>query len=483
MTHDSGIFDYIGNETHEIQPLNNTFAEKIAQVLSIRFPNGYRLDSPIELVRFKSFATEILGKEIMLSDAELKKHISTCGITCDGKVYVISAQTEDRIKDLAEQYFAAGAQAIFFAEFYAKNEMWLFEASIVSAEMLPGILSRLFHSLLFTKTYFGHTDVSVSIVLENEILRVWGDDVLLTYEQIAERLQYIPIKRIRSTLGQNKDFIWNSIETFSHISKIYIGDDECEAIRQFITKECNNRGYVSLVNLSTEEIEARNSNLSITAVHSAIFRICLSDKFDNHGKIVTRKGDIRDALSIMKEHCRTIDKCSLKDLFNYEKELTGSINRWISMEAGNTILVRINRDTYISDKYLYFDSDTLDGAIEMFITDNYLPLKSFTTFGTFSDCGQAWNLFLLESYCRRFSKKFRFDSLSVNSQNIGAIIRKSFNFKYIEIMADAVVKAGVPFTDSEVGKFLLNSGFIGRKRASVLGEVIHKAKAIHQRVD
>lgn len=484
LPHDSGIFHHaIDNGPHEAPPSNDTFAEKLTQILSIRFPNGYRLDSPIELVRFKSFATEILDEEIVLSDEELKKHISACGITYDGKVYALSVQAENRIKELAEEYFTAGAQAIFFAEFYAKNETWLFESSIVSEEMLSSILSRLFHNLSFTRTYFGYTSASVSNVLEHEILRVWGDDVLLTYEQIAERLQYIPIERIRSTLGQNKDFIWHSVGTFSHISRIYINDEERDAIRQAITQECNNRGYVSLVNLSTEEIEARNSDLSITAVHNAIFRICLSDKFDNHGKIVTRKGDTLDALSIMKEHCRTIDKCSLDDLFNYEKELTGSVNRWIPMEAGNTVLVRIDKDTYVSDKYVSFDPDAVDAAIEMFITDNYLPLKSFTTFGTFPDCGQTWNLFLLESYCRRFSKKFRFDSLSINSQNIGAVIRKTFNFKYIETMADAVVKARVPFTDNDLGEFLLNSGYIGRKRASVLSEVIDKAKVIQQRVD
>lgn len=32
-----------------------------------------------------------------------------------------------------------------------------------------------------------------------------------------------------------------------------------------------------------------------------------------------------DALTIMKDYCKTIDSCSLRDLFNYEKELTGEV--------------------------------------------------------------------------------------------------------------------------------------------------------------
>lgn len=473
----------VDKESHEIPLLNDTFAEKLVQVLSMRFPNGYRLNSPIELARFKSFAAEALGKEIVLSDEELKKHISACGITYDGKVYAVSSQAKERIKELAEKYFADGAQTIFFAEFYAKNENWLFEVSIVSEEMLIDILRRLFPKLLFTQTYFGYTDAPVSSALESEILRVWGDDVLLTYEQISERLQYIPMERIRSALGQNRGFIWHSIGTFSHVSRIDITDEEREIICKAAIEECNTRGYASLINLPIEQIEARNGELSSTAIHSAVFRLCLSDKFDENGKIVTRKGEVLNALAIMKDRCRTIDKCSLGELIDCANSLIGNIDSRICIEAGNTVLIRLDSDTYVSDKYVNFDSDAVDDAIEMLISGNYLPLKSFTTFGTFPDCWQTWNLFLLESYCRRFSKKFRFDSLSVNSQNIGAVIRESCSLKYTDIMVDAVVNIGVPLTDSAVGEFLLNSGYIGRRRASLISEVIDKAKVSQKRVD
>lgn len=469
----------------EMSPPNDSFAEKLIQILSMRFPNGYRLDSPIELTRFRSFAAEALDKDISLSDEELKKRISACGTTYDGKVYAVPTQAEERIKELVEKCFADGAQAIFFAEFYAKNENWLFGGSIVSEEMLIIILRKLFPKLSFTQAYFGYTDVSVSSVLESEILRVWGDAVLLTYNEIAERLKYIPIARIRSVLGQNKDFIWNSRETFSHISMIDITDEERDAICTAARYECNTRGYASFANLPVAEIEARNEVLSISAVHSAVFQICLLNEFTENGKIVTRKGDKLNAFEIMMDYCRTIEKCSLDDLMNYAKALTGDSDRKIPMEAGNTVLVRIDIDTYISDKYVRFDVDAVDAVIELFINGNYLPLKSFTTFGAFPDCGQAWNLFLLESYCRRFSKKFRFDSLSVNSQNIGAIIRGNYRLEYTEVMADAALTAGVRLTDSAMGDFLLNSGYIGRRRSSVIGAVIGigKAKVLQRRMD
>lgn len=460
--------------------LDSGVVEKLLNVLSAHFSNGYRLNSPIEMARFRSFVKEDLGEELVLSDDLLKAYIAACGTNYDDKIYMVSAETKERIKELAEVYFADGAQAIFFSEFYAKNENWLFGSRVVSEDMLIGILRRLFPTLIFTQTYFGYTSASVIAALEREILRVWDDDVLLTYNQLAERLPYTPIERIKQALCQNSDFIWNSVETFSHISRIEITDEEREAIRATARQECNARGYVSITDLPFGDTTERNYELSITAVHNAVYRICLSDEFNKKGKIVTRKGDVFDALTIMKEYCRTVDKCTLDDLLNYEKELTGEVHRFIPMEAGNTVLVRIDKENYVADRYVHFNAELVDAAIELAVRGDYLSLKSFTTFGAFPDCGQPWNLFLLESYCRRFSRMFRFDTPSVNSRNAGAVIRKNCVMDYTEIMADAVANADVHLEETAVGRFLYDNGYTGRSTTAKANEIINKAKAIRE---
>ncbi|MDR2733017.1 MAG: hypothetical protein LBC99_00055 [Spirochaetota bacterium] len=459
-------------------------ARQLTDLLSLRFSNGYRLDSPIEMTRLRSFAAADSGKELALSDDALKDCIAACGTTYNGKVYAVSAEAKERIRELTERYFANGAQLIFFAEFYTKNENWLFSENVVSGEMLTGILRRLFAELSFTQTYFGYTNTSVFTALEGEILRVWGNDVLLTCDQLAERLPYIPLERIKYALGQNDDFIWNSVETFSHISRIEITDAEREIIRTAALRECNAHSYVSIANLPFGGIEERNYELSITAMHNAVYRICLSDKFYRRCKIITRKGDdVFDALAIMKEFCRTIDKCTLDDLLDYEKELTGEVHRLIPMEAGSTVLVHTDKESYVADKYVHFDTGPIDKAIELVVKGDYLPLKSFIAFGAFPDCGQTWNLFLLESYCRRFSRKFRFDASVVNSRNIGAVIRKSCVMNYTEIMADAVANTNVPLEDAAVGRFLFVSGYTGKSMTAKVREIIDKAKAIRDRRD
>lgn len=463
--------------------LDPEVVEKLTNVLSAHFANGYRLNSSIEFARFRSFAAEDFGEEIELSHEELKEYISACGIMYNGKVYAVSTETKERIQELVDEYFSGGAQVIFYTEFYAKNENWLHQASVVSEDMLIDILQGLFPGVSFTRTYFGYTDDPVSVALKREILRVWGEEVVLTYGQLAERLRYIPLERIKSALSQNGDFIWNSVETFSHVSRIEITDEERQLIHEAAVRECNARGYVSITDLPFWEIEERTYGLSITAIHNAVYRICLSDKFDKKGKIVAPKGDAFDALTIMKKYCQTIDKCLLDDLLGIEKELTGEAHRWIPMEAGNTVMVRVDKNTYVADRYVQFKVDRIDEAIGLFVKGDYLPLKSFTTFGAFPDCGQTWNLFLLESYCRRFSRKFRFDTPSVNSRNAGAVIRKSCDMDYTEIMADAVANANVPLKDAAVCKFLYESGYTGRSTTAKVIEIMDKAKAIRARMD
>jgi hypothetical protein len=462
--------------------LESTYKDMLTKILSKRFPNGFRQGSPIELSRFRGFAVEDFGEELVLSDEELNKLILDCGILFDGKVYVVRADIAERIKSEIDSVVADGVAIIFYSVFYSKNEDWLFLASVISKEMLKAILVNLYPQYIHKQNYFSPITRNENEVVKigREALRVWGDDVLLSYGQLSKLLPYIPVEKIKYALSQNGDFIWNAYGVYTHIDKVDITGEERVVITEYVAAACGKNGYASFSDIPLGGIVERNYELSVTAIHNAIYRICLSDKFNKNGKIVTRKGEALNALTIMKEYCLTIDKCSLDDLLNFERELTGEVHRWIPMEAGNTILVRIDKDTYVADRSVHFNADLIDEAIGLFVKDNYLPLKAFTTFGAFPDCGQTWNLFLLESYCRRFSLKFRFDTPSVNSRNAGAVIRKSCGMDYTEIMTDAVANADVPLNDTAVGRFLFDSGYTGRSTNAKVSEIIDKAKAIRR---
>ena len=74
---------------------------------------------------------------------------------------------------------------------------------------------------------------------------------------------------------------------------------------------------------------------------------------------------------------------------------------------------------------------------------------------------------MLESYCRRFSKRFRFDAHTANSANCGAIIRKENSLIYNSLLVEAALQAGLPARENEVGEFLITQGYLARKTLKI----------------
>ena len=463
--------------------LEPEFAEMIIEVMSAHFPNGFRIDSPIEFLRFRRFVAEDFGGN-SITDEELMKSIFSSGTLFDGKVYVIGNEIERRIQNKVDLAISGGAEIIFYNSFYGRHEEWLFAGSVISEEMLKEILVKLYPKYTHKANYFSRAGNGTEISkIKSEIMFVWGSDVILNYEQLSERLPYTPFDKIKYALAQNGDFIWNATEVYTHVGKVDLTDEECAGIVDYVAVACRTDGYASLSGVPLGEIEERNYELTLTAIHNAVFGIVLADKYDRRGKIITRKGDILDAITIMKEHCRTLDKCSLQDLLDFERELTGESHRWMPMEAGYSVMVRADEDSYISEKYVHLCATEIDGALDLFVTGDYLPLKNVTTFAAFPHCGQAWNLFLLESYCRRFSDRFRFEVLAVNSKNAGTIVRKSCRLSYVQIMADAVAESNIPLEKAAIEEFLCNNGYIGRRSYAKTDELIEQAKALLERRD
>jgi hypothetical protein len=461
--------------------IDTKIVDGLTSILSERHPYGFRIDSPIELMKLRNSATALFNEDGELSDEELKQHLLLCGTLYDGKIYVVAQHIEQKIKNTAMEYFNNGGQVIFFSEYYAKNEEWLFSGSVISEDMLIKALPKMFPKHIFTKTYFGYSSDAIVSIIESEVLRIWGDNVLLSYDEIAERLTYIPMERIKHALNVNGDFFWNSTGIISHISKFNINEDECKAIRGTVRSECGATGFTSIVDLQLREVQAHNDELSVTAIYNAVYRSCLSRDFDRTGKIITEKGIKINLNSILKNHCRTIEKCTLDDLLEYVNDLTGNDHRWATIDAGYSFLVRTDKDTFVSEKYVDFDVGLVDNTIESFLVYDYLPLKGFTTFVTFPYCGQPWNLYLLESYCYRFSREFKYVSLTINSSNVGAVVRKSNDMSYNDIIADAVARSSVSLNENDVSAYLLNKGFTGKKKMLKIDSIIDKARMIRER--
>lgn len=70
----------------------------IKDILTTYFQNGFRIDSPIEVSRFRRFALEYFDGELVMGDEALRDEILKQSTLFDGKVYVVSEQTRENLK-------------------------------------------------------------------------------------------------------------------------------------------------------------------------------------------------------------------------------------------------------------------------------------------------------------------------------------------------------------------------------------------------
>jgi len=373
-----------------------------------------------------------------------------------------------------------GTETIFYKEFYERHEKWLYSKSIVSEDMLRSLLMEMYSQYIHKLNYFSTSNLIETELnqISNEIKRVWGEEIKLTYKQLETLLPYIPIDKIKYVLSQDSYFIWESTGTYTNIDKIEINEEEYEKVKEYVAKSYLLKGFSSLSDIPIRHLLELNSELSLTAIQNGIFVKILSHKYVKKGKIITRKGNKLDVFTIIKEFCKERDKCTLQELLNYEKDLTGQAHRWAPMEAGYEIMIRINKNDFVAEKYVDFNIKEIDNAIKEFVIDDYLPLRGVTTFATFPHCNYPWNLFLLESYCRRFSEGFYYNSLAVNSRNAGVIIKKDCALDYHRIMVDAVYKSEILPEKAIILEYLFNNGYLGRRAYSKINKLIRDLRAI-----
>jgi hypothetical protein len=478
----------IGEKSKEHVPntiVNPIHLEMIKYTLMTHFPKGFKIDSVIELTRFRRFMNQEFGNDIELTNDDLLFCFNSCGIIFEGKVFYLNPGIIEQIENEIKSIFNSGARVIFYESFYERHSEWLYQANIVSAEMLVSIIEQRYPSLNKKKNYFTQKSDNLTELenIEREILRVWGSDNVKTYNTLALELPYIPEEKIKLCLHVNTDFITNRNKEYTHLSRFSITTSELNEIESEVNQKMASCDYISLVDLAIpSSLLLRYHDLDQFTIQKIIAKTFLIEDFDVKGKILTKKGNSINVKAVMMNFCKDVERCSLSDLTKKEKELTGKKNGWYSLEAAYTVLVRIDKNTFVSDEYVDFNIDAIDNAISMFVKDEYLPLKAFTTFAEFPDCKQMWNLYLLESYCRRFSKNFRIETPSVNSRNAGIVIRVDSSLTYMEIMTMAVYNAGIPCENKAVIEYLYQNGYIGKKTTSKAPEITKKLKNLNERL-
>ena len=453
---------------------NDFLRDALLQLLRRHYEKGYRLNSPIEIKKLRAkWKDEHGGEELRASDEAVRKAIASLTVSAGGMAYLIAQDVKDWLQFIVTLYLGK-SEVIFYEAFFARNQEKLTKAHIFNEQILQAVFEEIFPRFHYGKVYFGKAQGAVPDVVRHEILDIWGEKTLWTYEQLEERL-YIPLDAIKQVLGQQREFLWVAEGTYTHISRVNIEDEVKEKLRQEAQKLSQGKDFWSIKELPVDDVLAANYELETktnSAIYDAVYALCLEADFDRKGDTLTRKQQEQhdhaqgkmaqkmSAIERMREYCRSRDVCTLSEMQEFANRFTK--NSVTFLRAAMEVMIRLDEEYFVSDSHVRFDIARTDEAISEIVTGDYLVLRSFVTFVHFPACGVEWNLFLLESYCRRFSETFCFEAPQYNNNNVGTVIRRASSFRnYNDLLADAVAHANMELKRQTVGQFLYDSGYIG----------------------
>lgn len=166
---------------------------------------------------------------------------------------------------------------------------------------------------------------------------------------------------------------------------------------------------------------------------------------------------------LLRRHFSGVDTLTLEDATRFAQTITSSYGNMTQVALSPCeFMVRVSKEKFASDANVHFDVARTDRKLAALVGDRpYVPIRALGDDLRFlPPCGYRWNPFLLESFVRRFSKKYRLVS-SYHSSSLTSIVvpRDSEYKREREIIADALNSAGIAPDRNDARAWLVAQGF------------------------
>lgn len=447
---------------------------QIIDVMRSRFPNGVRIGSVIEMNKLKRFYREEYGTG--LSDAiDIGDLMRRVCLEWSGRAYLIDEETRQTVRNQIESAINQGMRILYYTELYREKPEYYSSKFIQSAEALARLVETMKMPLVCQKNY---VMTQRGITLEDEIIRAFGSATCLLVNILHDRLPYIPDSKLVPALSLSDCFVRVRSGEYAVVDRIEFDLTEVNGAVNDVLKRVDDDGFYSLNSLSLPLSLEGNPSLTEHAVRDAFYNKFLSHELERKGQMVAKKGGKTSMREVMRQHCLSLDIATLGELDEYEESLTGKARNAILPIAFET-MVRADKETFIRDGRVQFCIEEIDHAISLFVGDGLVSITSITSFTSFPDAGVPWNLYLLESYLSRFSVEYRIVGGPARSTNIGIIHPSKMKFdSYEELLATILAGSAIKLDVESSGDYLLEHGYIARRRSSLVESVTEQARLI-----
>ena len=452
--------------------------DQIKEILKSHYSYGFRFESVRELMRFRQFA-EAMKADLPVEDDQLKTLIMAAGTVIEDKVYCMGDDLPQFLQRTIDEIFDSGITVAYYDCLLSEREVDFSLYSIASEEILKEYLKKYVTGYAFSKKFMtrGRKQTEKEAVT-NELIRIWGDRQVESVDEINERLPYIPLSNIWRVISGNDLFVLTATGKYLFLDRFRIDKSDEKRILEFVEEACVQSGFASLSDIPLGDIEEENYELPLLAIQNAIYKKVLSGRFHLNGRILTKDKPELDAISLLKEFIRGRDEISFEEVSEKAFELTGTPNRQYAFQALYDEMVRVGENRFVATRFVSFNVEEIDHILASFIPDRFGAIRDVTTFAMFPVCGQAWNHYVLESYCYRYSKMYCLRVIQFNDKNAGIISEKSFNLPYNEMLANELVRSSVDLTPAAAGAHLANAGYMIKSRFAMLTSILQRANEL-----
>lgn len=463
------------------------YREQVTTVLREHYPYGFRLESIIDLKRFRRYAEEQNAK-LPESDDALRVEIRNAGIKIDDKMYFIGQDTFAFIRETVEALTLDGSKILFYDCIYDSVVSGMESHYITSADQLKAIMKQCRQNIFdnLAEIHFAKNFVSLSgnqmerDAVTMELQRVWGERQIKHVDELSEQLPAIPTEYVRRYLSGSTAFVWVSDGTYFNMQRFIITENEKNTILSFVADECDNKGYASISDVPLGNTAEENYELSETGLQEAIYNAALQNHFHLNGKILTKDNRSLDVVTLVKQYLADKDDCTFDEADKKVQEIAGTRYRYMAYDALYNTMVRVDKNRYVAHQYVKFDVEVIDNILSEMIKNKFLAIKEITSFALFPVCGYPWNHYLLESYCYSYSKRYCLKVVGFNDKNAGIITENDVTDEYNELLVQAAARAKIELSMETVGQYYFETGYMGKRTFADLKSTVERAKAIRE---
>lgn len=492
--------ELVFNFVRESEISNKLTLSQIKEVLSLRFPKGFRLKSAIDLKRFRLYFSDYTGKNYNRTDNCLTEDILSCGIVSGDKVFIPDRILSNVIKrDIAafiEETFSSNRQFLYYQTLFKKFRDELLDSIIVDEKMLRAYLEYYYDEKWFFYRDYMACVRNVDIDINNEVADyVKGQGRAVNEEEVVEALRFLPEEDVRRSFNNQPTILLTSGRNQRfHRDLFVVTESELSSIADIIDTAIAQYEYIGASELlddirkTVPSLFANNSGITDNGIRKALANK-FQGKYSFSNAIISAEGHGLSAKEALLSYAKTHEEYTLAEIDSLADSLGTVLN--YHLETLLEYSVRLNHDVFVSKDQVTFDVEAIDGVLEMWCSDThpFLPLKSITNFTVFPEIQHPWTSRLLESFLITKSRKFlllRGDYLNKNNL-CGAIVRSDLKGLEDEmsmmrpfdiLLSQALVQNHIPAIKENALDFLAQEGYIVQRRYAQIEQVLAKARSL-----